>query len=394
MNGSSSPVLIIGAGPVGLSLAVALIKQGIRVEVFEALPELSGEIRASTFHPATLEMFAEWGVVDHVMAKGEKVDRLCYWERQTKERIAEFNYSAIANDTTFPFRLQCPQSVLTRTLRPLVEQSPLASVHMAHQLITFRDFGEEVEATFHTPGGTKIVRGSYLCGADGAKSVVRQELMLGFEGMTYKDRFLLVGTDLDLRPYYPDICPVNYMYDPEEWVIVLHLPDVVRLVFRLSDNEKAAVASQEMVVRRRIAHLLAAEANYHIKSISIYRVHQRVADTFRVGRVLLVGDAAHINNPSGGMGMNSGIHDAHCLAPRLTAVLRGHADHLLDEYSELRKTVALNLVKKYSDKNYKDLAANDESYRRQRNESMKLMAADPDLARAYLLQASMLDGRI
>jgi 3-(3-hydroxy-phenyl)propionate hydroxylase len=265
---------------------------------------------------------------------------------------------------------------------------------MSHELVSFQDHGDFVATTFQTSTGSTTVAGSYLCGADGSKSVVRSQLNLGFAGMTYEDRFLLIGTDLDLRPYYPAIGPVNYMYDPEEWVIILHLPDVVRIVFRLRDEENADEALRETAVRQRISRFLEAEASYNIKSISVYNVHQRVADTFWVGRVLLLGDAAHINNPSGGMGMNSGIHDAHFLAPRLTAVLQGESAQLLDEYSQVRHQAALKMVQTYSDKNYKDLAADDDKYRQQRNETMRKMAADPEQARAYLLQASMLDGRI
>ncbi len=388
------PVLIVGAGPVGLSLAVALIRHGIRVEVFEALPELSAEIRASTFHPATLEMFAEWGVVEDVLTQGQKVDRLTYWERRSRTKIAEFNYSAIANDTPFPYRLQCPQSVLTRTLRQFIEQSPLANMHMAHELVAFEDVGTHVEARFATPTGNVAVRGSYLCGTDGSKSVVRKQLGLTFEGKTYEDRFLLIGTDLNLKPYFPEIGPVNYMYDPEEWVIILHLPDVVRVVFRLREDEVAAEAMLATAVRQRIARFLETEADYTIKHVSNYNVHQRVAETFRVGRVLLAGDAAHINNPSGGMGMNSGIHDAYHLAPKLAAVLAGEPDSLLDIYSQERRQVAMQMVQNYSDKNYRDLAAQSPAEREKRNAIMRETAVDPAKTRTYLLRASMLDKRI
>ncbi|MCA9946161.1 MAG: FAD-dependent monooxygenase, partial [Anaerolineales bacterium] len=261
-------VLIVGAGPVGLSLAVALIRQGVSVEVFEALPELSAEIRASTFHPPTLEMFADWGVVENVLAAGQTVDRLTYWERRTRTKIAEFNYSSIASDTPFPFRLQCPQSVLTRTLRPIVEESPLARVHMAHELVAFEDVGTHVETKFETPKGIVMVQGAYLCGTDGSKSVVRKQSGLTFEGKTYADRFLLIGTDLNLKPFFPEIGPVNYMYDPEEWVIILHLPDVVRIVFRLREDEVAAEAMAETAVRQRISRFLETESDYNIKHVS------------------------------------------------------------------------------------------------------------------------------
>ncbi len=399
------PILIIGAGPVGLSLALALARQGLPVELFEAQPELSPEIRASTFHPPTLEMFAEWGVVENVLARGHKVDRLLYWERQSRELIAEFNYRHIAQDTPFPFRLQCPQSVLTRTLKPLVEALPSARVHMNHRLVGFADCGDHVTAELETPNGRITVNGAYLCGADGAGSTVRKGLDLGFTGMTYADRFLLIGTDLDLRPYFPAIGPVNYMYDPEEWVIILHLADVVRVVFRLKPDEVEEEAMAETAVRQRIHNFIGQPVDFAIKSSSVYRVHQRVADTFRQGRVLLLGDAAHINNPAGGMGMNSGIHDAYHLARALAtdltgfeqsaiANLSGLMDNPLDQYSQTRRQTAVAAIRAYSDKNYADLSARDPAYRQQRNAELRATAADPAQARAYLLRASMMPERI
>ena len=394
MNSSQNPVIIVGAGPVGLSLALALARRRIHVAVFEALPELSDEIRASTFHPATLEMFAEWGVLDEVLAHGQRVGQLMYWERQSRERIATFEYSLIAHDTPYPFRLQCPQSVYTRAILPLVEASPFVEVHFSHELTHFSDEGTHVAAYFQTPNGLRELSGPYLCGADGSKSTTRKQLGLAFEGVTYEDRFLLIGTDLDLRPYFSQIGPVNYLYDPAEWVIILHLPDMVRIVFRLRQEEIAEEAMAETAVRGRIANFLNSDPEYSIKSISNYNVHQRVADTFRVGRVVLLGDAAHINNPSGGMGMNSGIHDAYNLAPKLAAVLGGESDSLLDEYSQERRQVALELVRQYSDKNYRDMIATDTEARQERNERMRKTAADPALARAYLLGASMLAERI
>ncbi len=390
----SLPVLIVGAGPVGLSLATALARQGTAVQLFEAQPELPDEIRASTFHPATLEMLAEWGVVEPILANGQRVDRLLYWERQTRALIAAFDYQLIADDTPYPFRLQCPQHIATRVLKPLLEQSPCADVYMGHRYLGHTDFGTHVEAQFETAVGTQTVRGSYLCGADGARSSVRKQLQLGFEGMTYADRFLLVGTDLDLRPYFPHIGPVNYIFDPAEWVVVLHLPDLVRLVFRMRPDEDEREALAETAVRPRLAHFIGEKTNCRIHMTSVYSVHQRVADTFRVGRTVLLGDAAHINSPAGGMGMNSGIHDAHNLADKLSRVLNGEPETLLDQYSTERRAAARELIQAESHKNYQDWTAVDDTYRHQRNEQLRITAADPAQARAYLLRASMLAKRI
>lgn len=389
------PVLIIGAGPVGLSLALALARKGIYVEVFEARSELSPEIRASTHHPRTLELYHRWGVLDHLLAKGQIVDRLMYWERENRTLIAEMNYEAIGADTDFPYRLQCPQSILIRTLKPLVESLPTAKVHMRHRFTGFREDDDNVTAEFETPDGLKTVQGSFLCGSDGANSTVRKELKLDFSGLTYEDRFLLIAGDLDLKPYFPQIGPVNYMYDPKEWVIILHLPDLVRVVFRMRPDEDEAEARAEPAARERMARFLGRSVPFDIKNISIYRVHQRVASKFRKGRSILLGDAAHINNPAGGMGMNSGIHDADYLAQILEKILvDGDSIDLLDQYDIDRRGDATASIRAYSDKNYADLSATDEAYRQQRNENLRQTAADPARAREYLLRASMLADRI
>jgi 3-(3-hydroxy-phenyl)propionate hydroxylase len=254
--------------------------------------------------------------------------------------------------------------------------------------------GTHIEAQFETENGRLTVKGSYLCGADGSTSAVRKAVGLSFEGMTYADRFLLIGTDYDFGTLFPDFGPVNYIYDPKEWVIILRLPDLARVVFRLRDDEDEDEAMAVLALQERMWHFIGEETDFGIKTTQLYRVHQRVAETFRRGRVLLLGDAAHINNPAGGMGMNSGIHDAYELAGRLTAVLQGASDDLLDEYSQIRRAVALENIRQYTDKNYKDLSATDPVYRRKRNEELRATAADVNRARDYLLRASMLADRI
>ncbi len=387
------PILIIGAGPVGLSLARALTLAGVTAHVYEALPELSPEARASTFHPPTLEMFSAWGVIDPVLSQGHKVDRLQYWERTTRSRVADFDYALIAGDTSHPYRLQLPQCQVTRILKPLIQSHPHGAVFMNHTLLGFTDHGDHVTATFQTPVGTKNVQGLYLCAADGAKSTVRRLLGLSFEGLTYPDRFLLLPSEIDLTPVFPNLGPVNYVFDPLEWVIILHLPDVVRIVFQIRPEEDEAEALDPTNIQRRMRGLV-GDAPFRLRGTSIYSVHQRVAETFRRGRVLLLGDAAHINNPAGGMGMNSGIHDAANLAEKLIRVLAGEPDALLDQYAAERRAWAVDKVQKHTHSVYSDMVVQDEAARAARNDYYRQTAADPAKARAYLLRASMLEERI
>ena len=391
---SQHPILIVGAGPVGLSLALALSRKGIPAEVFEADAELNTQIRASTFHPKTLEMFETWGVVDEVIRHGYKVDRLQYWERAPRRLIADFGYAAISNDTPYPYRLQCPQHIATRVLKPAVEATETGKVHMGHKLIDFTDHSTHVTARFETANGVVEREGAYIVGADGSHSVVRKQLDIGFQGKTYEDRFLLIGSDLKTEDLLPGAAQVCYIFDPEEWVIILNLPDIVRVVFRMRDEEDETVAMKEENLRARITNFFGEVPEYKIKTTQLYRVHQRVADTFHIGRALLVGDAAHNNNPSGGMGMNSGIHDAANLVEKLGRIQNGESDAILDDYSNERRQYAIESVQLYTDQQYNNMVMSAEEERERRNKSLSEAASDPAKARAYLLRASMLEERI
>lgn len=387
-------VLIAGAGPVGLSVALALARQGVSCQLFEALPSLSDEARASTFHPPTLELFAQWGVVDAVLAHGLRVTRLQYWERETRALVADLSYERIAADTPYPFRLQCPQSVVTRLLLPALRETGRAQVHFSHRAVRCSQDAGGVRLQVEGPEGLREVRGRYLVAADGARSALREFLQVPFPGFTYEDRFLLVASDLALERWFPGLGPVAYIFDPREWVIVMRQPDRLRTVFRLDPGADADEALQPSHVRARMQGFIGEEVPWTLHSVSLYRVHQRVADRFRLGRVLLTGDAAHINNPTGGMGMNSGIHDAALLASALYPALRAGDEAGLDHYAEVRRNAAIALVQQHTAQRYQDLSTEDQAQRQRRDQALRAAAADPVLERAYLLRASMLEDRI
>ena len=389
----TTEILIAGAGPVGMSLALALARQKINVVVLEKLGELSREARASSSHPPTLEFFDEIGIIEDILGNGLQIERLQFWERETRELVADFPYDLIKNDTKYPFRFQCPQSTVTRIILKHLEKTGYGKVLFNHEFSRFNETEKGIEAIAETPDGEAKFNCKYLVGCDGANSKVRENLGLGFDGKTYEDRFLLVSTDIDLKNLFPNMGTVAYIFDPEEWVIVMTLPDTVRLVFRLKPHENADEAKQIETARKRISKFLQNDLNYEIKAVSTYHVHQRVTEKFRVGRTILAGDAAHINNPTGGMGMNSGIHDARDLAKFLVAIFDGEDESLLDEYAKNRKEIAVKMVQAMTDGNYKNLSESDAAMREKRNRNLREAANDSVKAREYLLKTAMLAKR-
>lgn len=387
------PVLIVGAGPVGLCLATALVRMGVPVRVFEALPELSSELKGGAYHPPTLEMFAEWEVVERVLDGAVKVEKIQYWEREGRNLVAEFNYDIISDYTPFPYRVHLPQHLLTRILAGLVEESPLAELHMDHEVVDFVDHGDHVEAVCRTPDGQRKYKGCYLCGADGPHSIVRQLLGVPFEGVTYTDRFMVLNTNLDLAAIFPNCAPVSYIFDPTQWVIAVKLPGITRIAFRAREDEPDALLASEPEARARLAAFLGVEPEYRMIRQAVYSVHQRVAARFRVGRALLLGDAAHICNPAGGMGLNAGIHDAHHLSQSLRKVLSGGTEDLLEVYARKRRRYVLDKVQVRSGRNYRALSSETAKQCESRNQILRARVADPELALQHLLEVSMLDGR-
>lgn len=388
-----SPVLIVGAGPVGLSLAWMLIQHNCPVQVFEALPELSPQDRANTFHPPILELFQSWGILDTLIAHGEVVREVQYFERESRRRVAAFDFDLIKDFTPHPFRLHLPQYQLGQILQPLLANSDLASLHFSHRFVRFQDLGTHVEAVFQTPHGEKVVTGSFLCAVDGARSHIRQQADIAFAGKTHPDRFLLVDSDARLESVFSNIGPLNYIFDPDEWVIIQRMKGRTRFTFRVLEEEDAAVATSPNLVYRRIDRF-APNISHNIRHSAVYEVHQRVASTFRQGRVLLLGDAAHLTNPIGGRGLNSGIQDAQELAQRLAKVLAGESDQHLDDYSQLRRQVALENIQPHDEQAYADMVADSHHDIVRRTEKFNEIVTNLTLARNFLLHLSMLEDRI
>jgi 3-(3-hydroxy-phenyl)propionate hydroxylase len=379
-------VLIAGAGPVGMVAAASLVGRGVPVTVLEANAGLSDESRASTFHPPTLDMLDALGAAKPLIAQGLIAPQFQY---RTKHNglIAQFDFSAIADATAHPFRLQCEQSTLTRILLEGLRGEKNFEIVFSSTVCGVTQSHDGVEVTVMRNGIAKTETARFLIGADGARSETRRALDVEFEGFTWPERFLVVSTPFDFHAVINDLVSVNYVADPQRWHFLLQTPGAWRVMFPIAGEESDELAMSPEFVQSLMRQLVPGIAQYEIIHTTLYRVHQRVAKAFRKHRVFLIGDAAHVNNPLGGMGMNGGIHDAINLTGRLAEVWRGAKGSAeLDRFEKQRRLVTKEYVEKQSIQNKKNLEAPGTAFR----DRLVEIAGDARKTREYLLAVSMI----
>jgi 2-polyprenyl-6-methoxyphenol hydroxylase-like FAD-dependent oxidoreductase len=366
-----------------------LVKSGIKVTVLEAGSELGSESRASTFHPPTLDMLEQLGVARGLIAAGLKAPMLQY--RSGKEGvIAQFDFGEIADQTGHPYRVQSEQFKLTRLLLAKLSEDGNFRIEFSARVDDVEQDNDGVRVSTRVNGVQTIHSGKWLIGADGARSDVRRALGVEFEGFTWPERFLVLSTPFDFDAAIPDLVSVNYVADPDCWQFLLRIPGMWRVMFPVPPDISDEAATSPEFGQAMLSKVVAG-GEFPIAHATLYRVHQRVAKRFRVKRSFLVGDAAHINNPLGGMGMNGGIHDAVNLTSRLAEVCRGTApESELDRYDLQRRLITLESVQTQTIQNKRDLEARDERDQAEFRDRLRGIAADPAARRAYLERLSMI----
>jgi 2-polyprenyl-6-methoxyphenol hydroxylase-like FAD-dependent oxidoreductase len=341
---TASDVLIVGAGPTGLVLALWLTRLGVRARIIDKTAGPGTTSRALAVHARTLELYRQLDLTDAVIEKGHKIPAVNLWVRG--EREARLPFEDIGGDLTpYPFLHIFPQDEHERLLIARLEAMGIA-VERRTELVGFSDEGDRVIAWLRGPdGGQERCEAAYIAGCDGARSLVRQTMDTGFPGGTYRQVFYVADVEASGPPIDGEL---HIDLDEADFLAVFPLAGDgrARLIgtVRGERAEHAETLKFDDVSDRAINHLKLGVDK--VNWFSTYLVHHRVTEHFRKGRAFLLGDAAHIHSPAGGQGMNTGIGDAINLAWKLKAVLAGRVpDTLLDSYETERIAFARRLVK-------------------------------------------------
>ena len=384
-------VIIVGGGPVGLLTAYLCAQQGVDVVLCEANTILPKDLRATSFHPPTLDMLEPSGIADAIIARGMICPNWQIRMHPSGER-AIFEISVIADQTRHPFRLQCEQWKLSEALRERVARQPNATALFGSRAVNFAEDDESVTATIDTDEGSSKLRGRILVGADGWQSSVRKWLQLPFEGETFPETTLVVTTPFRFEDHLDGMSLVTSCWTRDSHVAFLRLPDTWRLALYPNENIPIEEQSSPEAVESILENLVPHEHDHGVTAIWPYRVNQRCVPIYRAGRVVLAGDAAHVNSPAGGLGLNAGIHDAFALSDTLRDIFKRNAPlDLLDDYDLARRPVAEAILKQAGANRARMRQKSIEDQRASLHE-LQAIAADPVRLKAFVMRASMIEG--
>jgi 3-(3-hydroxy-phenyl)propionate hydroxylase len=387
-------VVISGGGPTGVVAALACAQRGFRVTLIEAASEIDDNPRAATTHPSTLEYIDRLGFVDEFIEKGLVCRYFQFWDRDTQTRVAQFDHEILRDETKFPFAVQTEQHKLVQMLLPKIRAFPGCSAELGTEVVDAVQDERKVTVTVRRDGELSKIDCDWLVAADGGRSTIRKQLDIPFEGFTFPERFTVLTTVHDFERSL-GCCYRNYLAGSEEWAMIFKVAgDDMKgrwravMPTRESESDEQALADASVIGRMQgLDRSCTLDDVVHRK---IYNVHQRIAARFRVGRIYLAGDASHLNNPIGGLGLNCGIHDAMELVDTLEAARAGAGEERLDRYQRRRRTLNAEFIQEQTINNKKRLEEKDPAARQRRLDELRATEADPVKHKAFLMRSSLI----
>ncbi|HSV46461.1 MAG TPA: FAD-dependent monooxygenase [Ramlibacter sp.] len=377
-------VLVVGAGPVGLLNALGLARQGVQVELLEGEPAIVDSPRAMVYHWSVLDGLKRLGVLDDAEQIGFRKQDYCYLVFKTNERI-EWSLAPLAEHTAHPYNLHLGQNKLAEIVLAHLMKLPNFRVNWNTRVTGLAQDADGVTVLAESAGQAREFRAGWLIGADGARSAVRQALDLPFEGMTWPERFVATNIRYDFERH--GYARSTLMIDDQYGAIIAKIDETG--LWRCTYCESAELPEDEVLQRMPEVFkvLLPGAKGLELVQHSPYRMHQRSAPRYRVGRVLLAGDAAHATNPTGGLGLTSGLFDTFVLCEALAAVIHGEADdEVLDRYSDERRRVFLEIASPQASENKRLIYhSNDAARLDQDLQRLRSMATSRDVLLERLL---------
>ena len=386
------PIVIAGAGSVGLLTALLLVRRGYRVLVLEKNVRLSADMRASTFHPATLDPLDPLDLAEPLCARGSISSAWQYMIHGTRKH-AVFDLQVISDLTRHPFRLQCEQFHFTDLALAALNAEPLFEIRFQHALEKLQLHPDRVDIEVTQPEGSYRLSAPLLIATDGGRSTVRKSLGLAFNGSVFPKTSITLVLNHPFQDDQPGLLGVNYVWTDSAHYSLMQIRDLWRFSYSPATDQSVEEALSEPAAQSVVQAIFPRRQRYELLQRNHYTLHQRCLDSFRVGRVLFAGDSAHLNSPAGGMGMNSGMHDAHCLVEHLVPVLEGADSGLLDRYSRRRRTIALEEVQRLSAQNYRWHRETDPAKRAEIWQRLQDIVNEPVRMRDFLLNSSMIRSR-
>jgi 3-(3-hydroxy-phenyl)propionate hydroxylase len=389
-------VLIAGGGPIGTVTGLRLAQQGIPVTVFDRLPEPATDHRAATLQPSTLDLFEDLGLTGEILRQGLPSPIFQWRDRVTNEVVAEFDYGVLAKESKHPYVIQLEQHRTVYIALAAAAKIPEFTLVRPAEVVAVRQDADFVEASVRREDGSvEVHRGRYLIGCDGGSSIVRRSIGVSFEGFTWPERFSIIAVPFDFEAAM-GFRFRSYCAHPDRWVALIKVPGddsrgLWRCLFPTRPEENDEELTSDEWIQARLAECLPVGAPYRIVHRNTYAINQRVAGGFRVGRIMLAGDAAHVNNPVGGMGMNSGFQDGLNLAAKLGQIWHGaEPDPLLDRYDRQRRRTAVEYVQAQSIANKRMLEERDPDKRRHNIDNLRRVAEDPKHHYDFVRRASLI----